>query len=244
MRIAIATSTAALLASLVALTLVFTRGARDDDDAFPEEGRALAAPGGEHGDSASLDAALTRRVEALEREVRVLRREVQILSEDGPTGAGRVIDAQGLALEPLAPEEEPLVVEQKLAELVKKELQAEEARRWASRRERMVERNREQVTVLKEEHDVDDATATKIEEMLAAEQEQLTALFQSARESGLGRRDMRTKVREIRVETDDNVRALLNEEQALAWETQRLEERGWGRPEGGAGNSAPRRDDE
>jgi hypothetical protein len=244
MRVAMITSSMALLASLVALVIVFTRGSHDADSALTKDSRALTLLGeqGERGDGPpTIDAALARRVDTLEREVRVLRREVQILSEEGPTGAGRAVDAQGLAVDEqaLATAETPRVVEEKLQALVKKELEAEDARRWEWRRERIAEGNREQVASLKDEHDVDDATAAKIEEMLAAEQEQMTALFQSMRESGLGPRDLRTKAREIRTETDENVRALLNEEQALAWDEKRLDERGgWG---GGGGRGGGER---
>jgi hypothetical protein len=239
MRGVVIMSSMALTASLVALLVVFTRGSANAHDVVDTSGRALAL--GERGDLPPIDVALARRVDVLEREVRVLRREVQILGEDGAFGAGRAVDAQGLDVDKqaLASVSPPRIVEEKLQELVQRELQAENARRWESRRDRMIEHEREHVSALKSEHDVDEKTATQIEEMLQAENEQIAALFQSAREEGGGRRELRAKAREIRAETDENVRALLNEEQALAWDEKRLSERGRGRD----GARRPRDDD-
>lgn len=223
----------ALVFSLASLFLSLRSGSDEDPASGAEPAAAStradrattrATPGG--GDS---DVGLRRRVAALEAEVAALRRGLPAASGSAsPVGALASASASERA-----PAEEALLqaieddpeVRERLEDLVSESLKKQDERRWQNRRTRWEERAQERLDELAEKASLRPEQVTKLSAMLSAEREEMSALFQKAREEGGGWREMREQLRELRERTDENARAVLDDEQLPAYEAMREEDR-------------------
>lgn len=231
MRAPLVLSAAALVVALAALvvgsrtqeTVVVAAEPRDHDDVVDEAALDGAGPAAIEGD----------RVAALEREVRALRRDIAALAaaRSGVARDAQAIDGAPPVARPIDDDEGTALseaVETKVQEALKRAHEEESARRDEFRDARWSERHQEQMRVMREEHGLDEPTALKIDAMLAAERQELAAVLQNGRENNLSWwREMRPQTQAVRAATDENVKALLDDKQAKAWDAQRDLESEW-----------------
>ncbi len=247
-------SALALLCSIAALLLSLTSGgAPSETSAATSRGASEAPRATRQPDRSSTsagsesDVGMRRRLAALEAEVAALRRRLGA----SPSTAALAADALSSSSSPEeqreaetalldAIESDPEVRE-KLEDLVSEGLQKREERRWENRRARWEERAEERLADLAEDASLRPEQVTKLSAMLSAEREEMTALFQKAREEGGGWREMREQARELRGRTDDNASALLDEDQLPAYQAMREEERPGRRGRRRGGEDAQRR---
>lgn len=226
-------SVAALALSVVALVL--SLGSRGDapagDRPLPSDdnGASASARSTVRDDSDDSDVGLRRRVAALEADLVALRRRIGTT----PGGGGQPTSALTAASQVEREEAEAALldaidgdpeVREKLEGLVSESLRKENERRWESRRARWEERGQERLDALAEEASLRPEQKSKLSAMLSAEREEMTALFQKAREESGGRREMRDQLRELRARTDENARAVLDDDQVPAYEAMREDE--------------------
>jgi hypothetical protein len=201
------------------------------------------APVPEGASAGDVDPSLAERVDRLEREVAGLRerrrrgggprvaalmpREVDMPAPGAPAPGGDPIDPEALVAEGLA-SDAPEVQEQ-LRAAVSAELERERDERWQRRSERWKEDARERLTALADEVALDETEVVKIGSMLDAERDEISALFRTARQDGTFREARREAVA-ARERTDENVRALLDDDKYDGWQKMRERERedtGW-----------------
>jgi len=230
-------SAAALVVALAALVVgarapeavVVTAEPRDDDE----------DDGARDDEETADDGPDSERIAALEREVRALRREIAALAavRSGVARDAQAIDSAPSVARPIDDDEGTALseaVETKVQEALKRAHEEESARRDEFRDARWSERHQEQMRVMREEHGLDERTAQKIEAMLTAERQELAAVLQNGRENNLSWwREMRPQTQAVRAATDENVKALLDEKQAKAWDAQRDLETDWNMGRGG-----------
>ncbi len=228
------------LAALAAVLLATVLFASRLDDAPSEE--------------AATTAALAARVASLEQEVEQLRAEVRRLRElDAPAsgapamalrgpgpGAGAVLGSVEALARPggdPGSRAEPAEALRRIMEsgdpearealqaLVRDELDLARGERWERRMQRRAERQQAQIEQLTVDHQLSGDQVARLEELMEDEQEQIGDLFRAAREDG-SFDGARQQARELRQETDETVRDLLDEEQFAGWQEMRDERRG------------------
>ena len=177
---------------------------------------------------------LEARVRALEAEVRLLRSggaapggvpaEVPLVGARRASQAlARADEADDGAVSVEAPEVAETELRAHLATVLDEELQKRDEQRWEARRARWAQRQDERLQELAQRLSLSDDQQQKLSAMLAAEREEIGAVMQRA-SAEMGWREARREVRDIRRRTDENAKAILDDEQAQAYDGMRSED--------------------
>mgnify|MGYP000182460894 CR=1 FL=1 len=146
-----------------------------------------------------------------DREVEEIARRALRRADGDPDAVLEVLDSDD-------PE-----VRDRLDALVRDSMEAEREERWERRRERIEQRVAERLDQLAQDASLNDAQVDALDTALAAEREEIFALFRQAREDGSWA-DARDKADAIRAATDERVAGQLDDTQRDAWDSFREEE--------------------
>jgi len=169
---------------------------------------------------------VTRRVARIERALKTRR----ALSGDTKEEAGGTLTA--LAQEVVQTQNKLAEGEAKeiVQDLVRSEIERKEDERFEKRKQRRIERMLERIDALAEAHDIDSGTQQKMVTIMTSEREQVSEVWREAREGNITRRDAHNKMNETRAETDENMKAILDDDQYAAYEKDREQDRHRPRP--------------
>ena len=130
-------------------------------------------------------------------------------------------------------------VRSKLRDVIDEARQEERSERHQQRLQRREERLRERTRAFADKHTLDTDTEARLTDMLVVEQLEVFDLFRAARED-FSFPEAREKADEVRGQTDEKVRDLLDDEQYADYLEQRQEEaQNWRGPRGRGGPPAP-----
>lgn len=135
-------------------------------------------------------------------------------------------------------------VRMKLRNVIAEERESAREERRNRTLERREEAIRERVRGVADEAGFDHTTATQVEDILVVELAEISELFRKAREDGSWR-DARDQISTVRRASDEQARALMNDEEYEAYEEMRNEElERWGRGRRGRGDRRSNDSDE
>jgi len=187
-------------------------------------------------------AALQRKVQALESDLRLLRRELDQARDEGlgrPPGAAHATAAPGKPaignLMPGAPEEETREavidalaspdpeVRQRLRAVLQEEHERMRDERFDEHMARSKARSMERLNRLASEASLSATQVREVAGFLDTESEQLRGIFREARrDHSFG--EARDQAEQLRAQTDQQVKDVLEEEQFQAYQSMRAEE--------------------
>lgn len=124
-----------------------------------------------------------------------------------------------------------------LSMIVAGEIRKLEDQRFEERRNRFAREQEQRITQLAASAQLTPDQSEKLGQLLGAEREEVSALIERGRSEG-NWRGIRSEVREVRAQTDENVGAFLDEDQLAAYREMREDE-----PFAGRGRRGRRRDD-
>lgn len=111
-----------------------------------------------------------------------------------------------------------------LARAVRQELEKVDAERESARSERWRQRTVEKITAFADENKLSGEQKAKLTEMVDAETQEIRGLFRDARDSG-DFSSVRDQARALRAKTEENAKAILDDDQFAAFMKMRDEER-------------------
>ena len=169
-------------------------------------------------------ASVDRRVARIERALKTRR----ALSGRLPSEAFEEGDSLGALAEEVVQENRGVgksEAKEIVQDLVRSEIERKEDERFEKRKQRRIERMLERIDALAEANDIDSGTQQKMVTIMTSEREQVSQLWREAREGNITRRDAHTKMSETRAETDENMKAILDDDQYAAYEADREQDR-------------------
>ena len=116
----------------------------------------------------------------------------------------------------------------KMSQVVREEMAQERAQRLEQRFERRAERQARMVANFSENQGLNAQTEARVSQLMMAEHDQIADLFRQAREDGTWH-EARDEAGDLKDETDEVLRDLLDEEQLEAWKVVREENSPHGR---------------